>query len=370
MRRDSRNPIWQMFGRVLHQAIARYTRDRGLGATQDTMLYPAMSGARGDEGWSMVTFKRFAALCLLMGASFVAHAGTVTYVYTDPQGTPLAEANASGTITATFDYRPYGSQALGSPKAGPGYTGHVNDPDTGFVYMQARYYDAVVGRFLSTDPDLPRTSDFVNFNRYAYARNNPAINTDPTGKESPCVEQPNGCDRRVAEAQSSAVMGYIADGLKWADTQLVAPSIGMSPVTAEPMEGISAALEYVSSALSDMARVTDVVKPLSEVSDVPKPVTIMMSPKSLVSRQLRSEMTGSQVKRLASDMRQNGFDAAHPIDAAQANGRTIIIDGHHRAAAAVRAGINEVPVNVHPVTDQQAQQLMQEATEAAADRGN
>jgi hypothetical protein len=38
----------------------------------------------------------------------VTHAGTVTYVYTDPQGTPLAEADASGNITARFEYTPYG----------------------------------------------------------------------------------------------------------------------------------------------------------------------------------------------------------------------------------------------------------------------
>lgn len=63
---------------------------------------------------------------------------TVTYVYTDPQGTPLAEADTNGNITATFDYRPYGAQALGTPPNGPGYTGHMNDPDTGLVYMQAR----------------------------------------------------------------------------------------------------------------------------------------------------------------------------------------------------------------------------------------
>ncbi len=63
-------------------------------------------------------------LLLVLG---IAHAqsGKVTYVYTDPQGTPLAEADANGNITATFDYKPYGSQALGSPPAGPGYTGHV-----------------------------------------------------------------------------------------------------------------------------------------------------------------------------------------------------------------------------------------------------
>ena len=79
---------------------------------------------------------------LLWGA---AQAGTVTYVYSDPQGTPLAEADAQGNITATFDYRPYGAQAMGQPPSGPGYTGHVNDPDTGFVYMQARYYDPARG---------------------------------------------------------------------------------------------------------------------------------------------------------------------------------------------------------------------------------
>lgn len=121
------------------------------------------------------------AVALFALASHVAHAGTVTYVYTDPQGTPLAEANASGTITATFDYKPYGSQVLGSPKAGPGYTGHVNDPDTGFVYMQARYYDAGSGRFLSTDPIQPIAGNSFNLNRYGYSNNNPIANIDATG---------------------------------------------------------------------------------------------------------------------------------------------------------------------------------------------
>ena len=117
---------------------------------------------------------------LLLGG--LAHAGTVTYVYTDPQGTPLAEADQSGTITATFDYAPYGSQAMGTPPDGPGYTGHVNDPDTGLVYMQARYYDPAVGRFLSEDPVGPAAGNVFNVNRYAYANDNPIVNTDPTGR--------------------------------------------------------------------------------------------------------------------------------------------------------------------------------------------
>ena len=115
---------------------------------------------------------KWAACLLLLLSCSVLHA-QVTYVYTDPQGTPLAEADAHGNITATYDYAPYGNQALGTPPNGPGYTGHVNDPDTGLVYMQARYYDPSTGRLLSVDPVQPAAGNSFNFNRYDYANNNP-----------------------------------------------------------------------------------------------------------------------------------------------------------------------------------------------------
>jgi len=113
-------------------------------------------------------------LLLLAG---VAHAGTRHYYYTDPQGTVLAKADAQGNIIASYDYAPYGTQALGTAPSGPGYTGHVNDPDTGLVYMQARYYDSSVGRFLSRDPAGLK----AGFNDYAYVGDNPINKVDPTG---------------------------------------------------------------------------------------------------------------------------------------------------------------------------------------------
>ncbi|EIL98431.1 hypothetical protein UU5_03682 [Rhodanobacter sp. 115] len=115
----------------------------------------------------------------------MAHAGTVTYVYTDPQGTPLAEADAQGNIIARFDYSPYGSIALGTAPNGPGYTGHVNDPETGLVYMQQRYDDPSGGRFLSPDQVGVSPGDVFSFNRYAYANSNPLRYTDPSGR---CAE--------------------------------------------------------------------------------------------------------------------------------------------------------------------------------------
>jgi len=134
------------------------------------------------------------ARCLMMWAlllcATVTHAGTVTYVYTDPQGTPLAEADANGNITARFEYTPYGVSvaSMGAAPNGVGYTGHVNDPESGFVYMQARYYDPVVGRFLSVDPVMASGSgDWRHFNRYAYAYDNPNKFTDPDGRCPICI---------------------------------------------------------------------------------------------------------------------------------------------------------------------------------------
>ncbi|MEI7038338.1 RHS repeat-associated core domain-containing protein [Fulvimonas yonginensis] len=132
------------------------------------------------------TFRALVAVTLWM-LGHVAHASTVTYVYSDPQGTPLAEADASGNITATFDYRPYGAQALGSPQNGPGYTGHINDADSNLVYMQARYYDLNAGRFISCDPVKEKNS-LPTINSYWYASDNPVNMIDPDGKDSLWVQ--------------------------------------------------------------------------------------------------------------------------------------------------------------------------------------
>lgn len=128
-------------------------------------------------------FKVVAATLLWM-LGHAAYAGTVTYVYTDPQGTPLAEADASGNITATFDYRPYGAQALGSLHDGTGYTGHISDADSSLIYMRARYYDPVTARFLSIDPKLIGAGDIFSFNEFMYADGNPITNIDPNGEET------------------------------------------------------------------------------------------------------------------------------------------------------------------------------------------
>lgn len=136
---------------------------------------------------------------LAIAASASIHAqqqGTVTYIYTDPQGTPLAEADVQGNITKTFDYTPYGTSAMGTSPNGPGYTGHVNDPETNLIYMQHRYYDPATGRFLSVDPVATKAADVYGMDRYGYASSNPTRYVDPDGRYA-CGSSDKGTCARI-----------------------------------------------------------------------------------------------------------------------------------------------------------------------------
>ncbi|MDX6752501.1 RHS repeat-associated core domain-containing protein [Geminicoccaceae bacterium 1502E] len=58
--------------------------------------------------------------------------------------------------------------------------GERDDPDTGLLYLNARYMDPLLGRFIQPDWWDP-TEEGVGTNRYAYADNDPVNRSDPSG---------------------------------------------------------------------------------------------------------------------------------------------------------------------------------------------
>ncbi|MDP2005271.1 MAG: RHS repeat-associated core domain-containing protein [Rubrivivax sp.] len=158
-----RNLVWFAGGEHMHQAY-----------TQDGKLRFAW---RPSEGGRRHVF---------LGDRLIAETtegGLTTYAHTDGLGSPVAKASNTGAVVSRTRYEPHGATVAGSTNPTTiGYTGHVNDPDTGLVYMQQRYYDPIAVRFLSVDPVTTdeRTGD--GFGRYVYANNNPYRFKDPDGR--------------------------------------------------------------------------------------------------------------------------------------------------------------------------------------------
>ena len=104
-------------------------------------------------------------------------------------GDVLRVYNSSGGLAASFTYDSYGNQlsASGSmaDKVHFRYRGYYYDGETGFYYLQSRYYDPSICRFISADQYelVGALSDTVGqLNLYAYCNNNPIMHTDPDGE--------------------------------------------------------------------------------------------------------------------------------------------------------------------------------------------
>ena len=62
------------------------------------------------------------------------------------------------------------------------YRGYYYDNETGFYYLNSRYYDPAVGRFLNADGYINANGDLIGFNMFAYCSNNPVMGYDPSGE--------------------------------------------------------------------------------------------------------------------------------------------------------------------------------------------
>ena len=62
------------------------------------------------------------------------------------------------------------------------YRGYFYDVETELYYLQTRYYDPEVGRFITIDGIEYLDPESINgLNLYAYCGNNPVMFTDPNG---------------------------------------------------------------------------------------------------------------------------------------------------------------------------------------------
>ena len=117
---------------------------------------------------------------------------TTYYFQKNLQGDVIAITNANGEVVARYRYDAWGvptitmdNTAINIATVNPfRYRGYYYDQETGLYYLQSRYYDPSVGRFVNADDVVMLTiiNDIVlGLNLSSYVFNDPVNQKDSTG---------------------------------------------------------------------------------------------------------------------------------------------------------------------------------------------
>ena len=133
--------------------------------------------------------------------------GAVVARYTyDPWGKPLSVTDGAGNTIA--------ANATHVANVNPfRYRGYFYDTETGFYYLQSRYYDPVTGRFINADGQL--NDDILGFNLFAYCSNNPVVRVDDGGQG--WLSAIVGGFVGAIVGGVSQIVSNVANGKKWND---------------------------------------------------------------------------------------------------------------------------------------------------------
>ena len=199
-----------------------------------------------------------------------------TYYYVlNLQGDVVKLIDQDGAVAAAYAYDAWGnilSQSGSMADASPlRYRGYYYDSETGFYYLQSRYYDPATRRFINADVySSTDSSDAVPCNMFAYCGNNPTASSDSDGEFWHIVI--GAVIGAVANALSTAVdavkeSGWdaLSDGKTWAKigTSALAGAInggvtasGVGALAAGAVGGITGGLEEVAHQSIDAGRIT------------------------------------------------------------------------------------------------------------------
>ncbi|MBQ8393462.1 MAG: RHS repeat protein [Clostridia bacterium] len=119
--------------------------------------------------------------------------GTYNYIYrTNIQGDVLDVYNTDGTVLVSYTYDAWGNftesvygtttEAAIASSLPFRYRSYYYDIELGMYYLNTRYYDPQIGRFINVDSAMSNANGTVNGNNlYIYCFNNPVMYTDSNG---------------------------------------------------------------------------------------------------------------------------------------------------------------------------------------------
>ena len=113
--------------------------------------------------------------------------GTLYYYILNAQGDVVRIIDGSRNVVASYSYDPWGKIVSSSGTLADvnplRYRGYYYDSETGFYYLQSRYYDPELGRFINADSYASTdATGLLSANMFAYCENDPVNRSDPSGE--------------------------------------------------------------------------------------------------------------------------------------------------------------------------------------------
>ena len=170
----------------------------------------------------------------------VGSSSTVYYYITNLQGDVMFLVDGKGNQVAAYTYDPYGKVLTSSgtmAEINPlRYRGYYQDSETGFYYLQSRYYDPTICRFINADSYASTGQGLIGYNAFAYCLNKPTQNVDDNGEwgistlikagigavvNAVCTAVTGGSAQDVAKSfVVGAIEGALSDGIPLVGTVL------------------------------------------------------------------------------------------------------------------------------------------------------
>jgi RHS repeat-associated protein len=247
---------WDNNGNLLSDGTSTYSYDYNnklVGLTQGTDVYQYVYNGLGDRVQQIVDgVTTNYVLDINTGLTQVLQDGTNTYLYgvnRVAQSTPteteyfLADALGSvrnltdgiGNITLTQSYSPFGEvlNTSGDGQTDYAFTGEMFDPETGLVYLRARYYGVDDGRFVSRDSWVGDNQIPISYNSWLYVNSNPINLIDALGLYPTCEGE--GCYEPLSDSELLKLFGV---GLlkEWNPENIYALSIAIDMVARKLLE--------------------------------------------------------------------------------------------------------------------------------------
>ena len=137
-----------------------------------------------DGSNNQTAYQAYGTNLLYRSVAEEAGAGAESYYYLyNAHGDVTGLIDAIGNIAATYDYDAFGTiiSETGTANNTVKYAGYQYDKETDLYYLNARYYDSTIARFLTEDTYRGQRNDPLSLNLYTYCNSNPIRFFDPSG---------------------------------------------------------------------------------------------------------------------------------------------------------------------------------------------